>query len=83
MFRPSRPMMRPLRSSLGDVVLRAVDRRFARLGVEALQQVGGVVSGVGLHMLDEQFLGFFTSEAGHALELVLLLCDEALVLRRG
>ena len=105
MLRPSRPMMRPLRSSLGrsttetvvstacsaaasldrfgDVVLGAVDRRLARLGVEPLQQVGGVVPRVGLHVLDQQLLRLVRRQAGDAFELALLIGDEPLVLGRG
>ena len=67
---------------LGDVVLRAIDRRLARLGVEALEQVRGVVPRLVFDLLQEELLGFFRRQAGHALQLVLLLRDEALVLRR-
>ena len=67
---------------LGDVVLGAVDGRFARLGVEPLQQVGGVVARLALDLLDQQLLGLVGGQAGDALELVLLLGDELLVLPR-
>ena len=67
---------------LGDVVFRAVGRRFTRLGVEALQQVGRIVPGIGFHVLDEQFLGLLAGEAGDAFELALLVGHELLVLRR-
>ena len=67
----------------GDVVLGAVDGRLARLGVEPLEQVGGVVARLAFDLLEQQFLGFVGREAGDALELVLLLGDEPFVLRGG
>ena len=104
MLRPSRPMMRPFRSSLGrsttdtvvsigvlggaaldglgDVLLGAVGGRLARLGVEPLHQVGGVVPRVAFDLLEQQLLGLVGRQAGDALELVLLLGDELLVLAR-
>ena len=66
----------------GDVLLGAVDGRLARLGVEPLQQVGGVVPRVAFDLLDQQLLRFVGGQAGDALELVLLLGDEPLVFRR-
>ena len=102
MFRPSRPMMRPLRSSLGrsttDTVvsmacsaalrwmasvmycfaLSAAD--LARLRIEALHQVGRIVPGVGLDLLQQQLTGFVRRQAGDALEFVLLPGDQLLVL---
>ena len=57
----------------GDVLLGAIGGGFARLGVEPLQQVGGVVPRVALDLLEQQFLGFVGRQAGDALELVLLL----------
>ena len=57
----------------GDVLLGAVDGRLARLGVEPLEQVGGVVPRVALDLLEQQLLGFVGRQAGDALELVLLL----------
>ena len=39
-------------NGLGDVLLGPVGGRLARLGVEALQQVGGVVPGVAFDLLD-------------------------------
>ena len=68
---------------LGDVVLGAIDGGLARFGVEALQQVGRVVARVAFDLLDQQLLGLVGRQAGHALELVLLLRDELLVLRGG
>ena len=70
---------------LGDVCLRAIDGRLARLGVEALQQVRGVVPRVGFDLPDQQLLRFVGGQARDALELVLLLRDELLVAcgRRG
>ena len=61
---------------LGDVLLGAIGRRFARFRVEALQQVRCVVPRVAFDLLDEQFLGFVGRQAGDAFELVLLLGDE-------
>ena len=67
----------------GDVVLRAVGGRLARFGVEALEEVGGVVPRVGLDLLEQELLGFLGRQARDALELVLLLGDQPLVLRGG
>ena len=67
----------------GDVVLGAVGRRFARFGVEALQQVRGVVARVAFDLLEQQLLGLVGGQAGDAFELVLLLRDEPLVLGGG
>ena len=64
----------------GDVVLGAVDRRFARFGVEPLEQVGRVVARLAFDLLEQQLLGLVGREAGDPLELVLLLGDEPLVL---
>ena len=105
MLRPSRPMMRPFRSSLGrsttDTVVsmacsgalrwmasvtsclaRAVGR-LAGLGLEALDQVGGVAPGVGLDLLEQQLLRLVGRQAGDALQLLLLLGDQLLVAGRG
>ena len=68
---------------LGDVLLGAVGGRFARFGVEPLQQIGRIVPRVAFDLLDQQLLGFVGGQAGDAFELVLLLRDELLVLRRG
>ena len=65
-------------NGFGDVLLGAVAGRFARLGVEPLEQVGGVVPGVAFDLLEQQLLGFVGRQAGDALELVLLLRDELL-----
>ncbi len=54
------------------------DGRLARFGVEPLQQVGGVVPGVALDLLQQQLLGFVGGQAGDPLELVLLLRDQLL-----
>ena len=48
---------------LGDVLLGAVDGRFARLGVEPLQQVGRVVARVAFDLLEQQLLGFVGGQA--------------------
>ena len=56
------------------------DGRLARFGVEPLQQVGGVVARVALDLLEQQLFGFVGRQAGDALELVLLLGDQPLVL---
>ena len=70
---------------LGDVLLGPVDRGFARLGVEPLQEVGGVVPRFALDLPDQQILGFIGGQAGDAFELVLVLRDELLAFgrRRG
>ena len=67
----------------GDVLLGLVGGGLARLRIEPLEQVGGVVPGVGLDLLEQQLLGFVRRQAGDALELVLLLGDQLLVLGRG
>ena len=64
---------------LGDVVLGAVDRCFAGFGVEALEQVGGIVARLVFDLLDQQLFGFVGGEAGDALELVLLAGHQLLV----
>ena len=56
--------------------------RFARFGVEPLQQVRGVVPRFALDLLDQQLFGFVRGQAGDAFELVLLLGDQLLVLWR-
>jgi len=68
---------------LGDVLLGAVAGHLARLGVEPLQQVGGVVARLAFDLLEQKLLRLLGGEAGDALEVVLLLCDEALVFLRG
>ncbi len=65
---------------LGDVLLGTVGGEFARFGIEPLHQVRCVVTRFALDLLEQQFLGFVGREAGDALELVLLLRDEAFVL---
>jgi hypothetical protein len=68
---------------LGDVVLRAIHRRFARFGVEALQQIGRVVAGLIFDLLDEEFLGFVRRQARDPLELVLLTRHQFFVFAGG
>ncbi len=68
---------------LRDVVLRAIDGRFARFGVEPLEQVGGVVPRLVFDLLDQQLFGFVGGEAGDAFELVLLARDQLLVFPGG
>ena len=70
-------------NGLGDVVLRAVHRRFARFGVEALQQVGRFVAGLIFDLLDQEFLGFVRRQARDALELVLLTRHQIFVFLGG
>jgi hypothetical protein len=67
----------------GNVLLRAIGCHLACFGVEPFEKVGGVVPGVAFNLLEQQFLGFVGRETGDALELVLLLSDEPLVLFRG
>ena len=64
---------------LGDVLFRAIGGHFARFGVEPLQEIGGIVPRFALDLLDEQLLRFVGRQAGDALELVLLLRDQAVV----
>ena len=68
---------------LGDVVLGAVGCGLARLGVEPLQEIRGVVARVGLHPLEQELFRFLAGEAGDAFELALLIGDELLVLPGG
>ena len=105
MLRPSRPMIRPFRSSLGEIdhrdgrldgmlggaSLDGVDDdvagphlgRLARLGLDALDHVGGVAPGVGLDLAEQQFLGLVGGQAGDALQFALLLGEQLLAPRRG
>ena len=64
-------------------MLRLVDRRFAGLGVEPLQQVRGVVPRVALDLLHQQLLGFLGRQACDAFESVLLLGHKAIVFCQG
>ena len=99
MLRPSRPMMRPFRSSLGrsttetvvsiacsgalrwmasvTICLARGRGRLARLGLEPLDEVGGVAPGVRLDLPEQQLLRLVAGEAGHALQLLLLVGDAA------
>ena len=61
----------------------ALGGRLARFGVEPLQQVGGIVPGVALDLLEQQLLGFVGGQAGDPLELVLLLRRRAVRIRGG
>ena len=54
--------------------------RLARFGVEPLEQVRRVVPRLAFDLLEQQLLGFVGGQAGDALELVLLLGDQLLVL---
>ena len=62
---------------LGDVLLGAVGGGLARFGVEALEQVRGVVPRVALDLLEQQLLGLVGGQAGDAFELVLLRARRA------
>ncbi len=64
-------------NGLGDVLLGPVGGEFTGLGVEPLHQVRRVVPRLALDLLEQQLLGFVGSEARDALELVLLLRDQA------
>ena len=63
----------------GDVVFGAIDGRLTCLGIEPLQQIGGVVTRFALHLLDEEIPGFLRREPGNAFELALLRGDQLLV----
>ena len=67
----------------GDVLLGAVDRRFARFCVEPLQQIRGIVARFAFDLPDQQLLGLVAGQSGDALELVLVLGDELVALRGG
>ena len=62
---------------LGDVLLGAVDRRFARLGVEPLQEVRRVVARFALDLPDQQLFRLVGGQAGDAFELVLAAARRA------
>ena len=66
-------------NGLRDVLLGPIGGHLAGLGIEAFQQVGGVMPGFTLDLLDEELLGFVGSKAGDAFQLVLLLGDQAVV----
>src|SRR6185436_5983359 len=53
-------------------------RGLARLGLEPLDQVGGVAPGVGLDLLQEQVARFFGGEAGDALQLAMAVGEHLL-----
>jgi hypothetical protein len=67
----------------GDVLLGPIAGHLAGLGVEPLQQVGGVVARLAFNLLEKKLLGLLGGKAGDALELVLLLRDEPVVFLRG
>ena len=105
MLRPSRPMMRPFRSSLGrstteTVVSMACSAALrwmasvmiccarsggglARLGLEPLDEVGGVAPRVGFDLLEQQLARLVGGQAGDALQLALPLGDELFGARGG
>ena len=69
---------------LGDVLLGAVAGGLSRASASSrLTQVRGVVPRVALDLLEQQLLGLVRGQAGDALELVLLLRDQLLVLARA
>ena len=69
-------------NGFGDVLLGFAAGRLARLSIEPLQEIGGIVSGVVLDLLEQELLRFVRRQARDALELVLLLGYELLVLLR-
>src|SRR4030095_13675323 len=85
MFRPSRPMMRPFRSSLGrsttetvvsiacSAALRCMASVMYWFGLEPLEEIRRIVPGVAFDLLEEELLGFVGGQAGDTLQLVLLL----------
>ena len=68
---------------VGDDLLRARGGGLARLGLEPLDQVGGVAPRVGLDLLQQQLARLVGGQAGDALQLALPLGDELLAARRG
>ncbi len=64
-----------------DVLLGAIDGDLARLGVETLEEVGGIVARLALDLFDENVLRFVGRQAGDPLQLVFLLGHELVVLR--
>ncbi len=67
----------------GDVLFGLVGRSLAGFRIEPLEQVGGVVPGIVLDLLEQELLGFVGRQARHAFELVLLAGDQLLVFARG
>ncbi len=66
---------------LGDDLLRPLDGRLARLGLEPLDEVGGVAPRVGFDLLEQEVPRFVGREARHALELALTIGEQLLALR--
>jgi hypothetical protein len=56
----------------GDVLPGLGAGLLACLGVEPLDEVGGVAPGIGLDVFEQQVFGFFGGQARQALEFVLL-----------
>ena len=61
---------------VGDDLLRADGGGFARLGLEALDEIGGVAARVAFDLFEEQLAGLVGGEAGHPLQLAMPLGDE-------
>src|SRR5262249_47878788 len=61
---------------VGDDLLRALARGLPRLGLDALDGVGGVPARVRLDLFEQELLGLLAGQAGDALELALALEDE-------
>ena len=98
MLRPSRPMIRPFKSSLGrsttetvvdvlggapldsvgDDLLRAGAGHLARLGLDALDEVGRIAAGFRFDLPEEELFGFVVRQPCDALQLALPLGGELL-----
>jgi hypothetical protein len=61
---------------VGDDLLRLDGRGFPRLGLETLDEVGGVAPGVPLDFLQQQLARFVSAQPRHALELALSIGRE-------
>ena len=68
---------------VGDDLLRPHRGGLARLGLEPLDQVGGVAPGVALELPQQQLARFVGAQAGDALQLALALGEQLLALARG
>ena len=67
-------------NSLGDVVFGTVAGCFSCFGIKTLDQVRRVVPCLAFDLLQQQIFRFVGCQARHALEVVLLLSDQTLVL---
>ncbi len=70
-------------NGFGDVLARFRGGLLARLGIEPLDEIGGIAPRVGLDVLQQQVFGLFGRQARQPFELVLLCGDQLLVFRGG